>query len=187
MEWYFSEKGRQAGPISEEQLKSKIAVGSIKAGDLVWTDGMADWVPVSSIPELAASVPGASSSATPPPEPVERGPVTPYQPQGGPQQPLAGGYQGPPVEAGKSNSSMILGICALVFSCMPCIGLILGILAISSGNQFIAMAQVKSELQPYLGKAKAGKIMGIIAIVLSVLGMIGGALVNVSESSFQSP
>lgn len=56
MQWYYSEHGSQAGPITEEELRSKIASGSVKPDDLVWHDGMGDWQAVSKTTELASAL-----------------------------------------------------------------------------------------------------------------------------------
>ena len=67
-EWYYSVDGGREGPVSAGELKKKADAGAIKATDLVWKDGMADWVPAKSIKGLfAAGAAGAAAtgSATP--------------------------------------------------------------------------------------------------------------------------
>lgn len=76
MQWYYSENGGQAGPVSELELRGKITAGSIKAQDLVWREGMAEWQSVASLPELANSLP--SMPAEPPAAPPAA-PGSPYQ------------------------------------------------------------------------------------------------------------
>jgi len=77
MQWYYSENGNQAGPISEEELRGKIVSGAVKPEDLVWHDGMSDWQPVGKTPELAASLVSTSPAAggVAPSSPV----TSPYQ------------------------------------------------------------------------------------------------------------
>jgi len=48
-QWYYSRNGQQIGPVSRAVLDQMIATGQIYAGDLVWTDGMAQWQPVASV------------------------------------------------------------------------------------------------------------------------------------------
>ena len=43
-QWYYSESGQQAGPVSSEQLKQLATSGQLQPSDLVWKDGMGQWV-----------------------------------------------------------------------------------------------------------------------------------------------
>ncbi len=63
-EWYYAKSGSQMGPVSKEVLVSKISSGEIYQSDRVWREGMADWLPVSNVPELAATL-RASRIVTP--------------------------------------------------------------------------------------------------------------------------
>jgi len=45
MEWYYVEAGRQAGPVSQEQLNDLVASGKVQPSTLVWRPGMQNWVP----------------------------------------------------------------------------------------------------------------------------------------------
>lgn len=79
MQWYYSENGSQAGPISELELRGKITAGSVTAEDLVWRDGMEDWQKVASVPELSNALPSQISPSSPPE--VQSGQdQSPYQP-----------------------------------------------------------------------------------------------------------
>ncbi len=71
MQWYYSKDGSQLGPIEQSELLGKLAAGEVRRTDLVWRDGMRDWVPAAQVPELA----GLPQSA--PPQPG--GSVSPYQ------------------------------------------------------------------------------------------------------------
>ncbi|WP_162136246.1 GYF domain-containing protein [Zavarzinella formosa] len=64
-EWYYSVEGDRQGPVSAQELKKLVEAGTLKATDLVWKDGMADWVPAKTIKGLFAA--GASSAGTPAP------------------------------------------------------------------------------------------------------------------------
>ncbi len=73
-DWYYVEKGERQGPVDRHSLVSKLGHGELPHDALVWQDGMADWVPAESMPELAspasgiadagmeASIPGAVAS-----------------------------------------------------------------------------------------------------------------------------
>jgi hypothetical protein len=47
--FYYSLNGQQQGPVSEEQLRQMVATGAIGPETLVWREGMADWLPVTSV------------------------------------------------------------------------------------------------------------------------------------------
>jgi hypothetical protein len=71
MQWYYSKNGTQLGPVAEGEIRAKLAAGEISQADLVWREGMTDWLPVARIPEL--STPGES--------PLRESPqASPYQP-----------------------------------------------------------------------------------------------------------
>lgn len=50
--WYYAEADRQVGPVSLEQLQAMVASGGLRAEQLVWTEGMAAWVPAGTLPAL---------------------------------------------------------------------------------------------------------------------------------------
>ncbi len=49
MEWYYEKNGSQHGPISEDALKALIAAGDLVVSNLVWREGMGDWVAYASV------------------------------------------------------------------------------------------------------------------------------------------
>jgi hypothetical protein len=51
-EWYYSKMGLQQGPVPKDELLTQIRRGEIDGTNLVWREGMTDWMPLSSIPEL---------------------------------------------------------------------------------------------------------------------------------------
>lgn len=169
MQWYYSKNGTQLGPVEEGELRGKIASGEISSTDLVWKEGMTDWLPSSKVPELAgvASV-AASSTAS-----VSEAPVnSPYQ------VPLNPGYGAtPPASSGRATAAMVLGIVAIVFGICGCYGMAIalpcGILAIIFGSQVKKEIALNPALSSDLGKAKAGVIMGWIGLGLSALLTIG--------------
>jgi len=62
MDWFYAQNGRQVGPVTLEALLSMLQGGHVHPGDLVWREGMADWQPAATMPELTAAVPSASAS-----------------------------------------------------------------------------------------------------------------------------
>lgn len=45
--WYYTQNNQQFGPVDEAKIKELIASGAINAGTMVWTAGMASWLPIS--------------------------------------------------------------------------------------------------------------------------------------------
>lgn len=64
--YYLGPEGRQMGPYSFSELRSRITPETI-----VWREGMDDWAPASTVPELAelfhSSTQSYASTFTPPP------------------------------------------------------------------------------------------------------------------------
>lgn len=46
MQWYYADGGLKVGPVSEEELSSRLARGILNPGTLVWCAGMAEWKPL---------------------------------------------------------------------------------------------------------------------------------------------
>lgn len=62
--WHFAANGQSVGPVTVAQLQASIAQGHVSPSTLVWTGGMASWLPASQVPALAALF-----GAAPPPLP----------------------------------------------------------------------------------------------------------------------
>lgn len=62
--WHVVVDGEQVGPLGEGEVRTRIERGEIKADTYVWKEGFADWVKLSSVPELASlvSVPEGESA-----------------------------------------------------------------------------------------------------------------------------
>lgn len=67
--WYYTNRGEQRGPITEEEFRARVQAGEIAPSDLAWTDGMTDWAPVSTRPELRVFEPAPAPSSAPPNHP----------------------------------------------------------------------------------------------------------------------
>jgi len=55
--WYFHHGGVQNGPVSFEELKEAVARGALEPTDLVWQEGMPNWVAATSIESLVSPSP----------------------------------------------------------------------------------------------------------------------------------
>ncbi|HMJ89599.1 MAG TPA: RDD family protein [Candidatus Acidoferrum sp.] len=62
MPWYYADNGKQTGPVTDEQFQSLLSTGAVRGDTLVWRDGMANWLPYSSV-----ATPGDTPIAVAPP------------------------------------------------------------------------------------------------------------------------
>lgn len=184
MNWYYAKNGAQQGPVALEDMKSRIAMGEIAPTDLAWREGMADWMPVSTIAELKVEAPPAREEAVPAPGVPSHAPaptpaasvsapVEPYRsPVAAPASPAASQLApGQVPSQGLSIASMICGIIAMVICCAWIISPVLGLAAIVLGA--ISLAKIKGDPVRYRGKG-----MAITGILTGILGIIGGAVVG---------
>lgn len=51
-QWYYTKNSQQQGPVSEQELKRMAQAGELKPSDLVWSQGMSNWVPAQSVKML---------------------------------------------------------------------------------------------------------------------------------------
>ncbi len=67
-QYYYNDNGKQAGPFSLEEIRQKIASGSISPDTMMWKSGMPNWVAMKDIPEFASAGgrPVASGGCTSP-------------------------------------------------------------------------------------------------------------------------
>src|SRR5215207_5417849 len=52
--WYYAQNNQQLGPVTLAALRNMVASGQVGAADLVWTQGMAQWQPARSVPEVGS-------------------------------------------------------------------------------------------------------------------------------------
>jgi uncharacterized RDD family membrane protein YckC len=67
--WYYALDGKQAGPVSEQELAALVQARQLTLDSLVWREGMANWQPLremqGTIPGLAALVPPSAAPLQP--------------------------------------------------------------------------------------------------------------------------
>ncbi len=63
--WYYSLNDQQVGPLDAKHMKELIDNGTISTSTLVWTSGMANWLPLSQTP-LGGGVSGQDFAANSP-------------------------------------------------------------------------------------------------------------------------
>lgn len=51
-DWYFGSGDKPVGPFTFGQIREMVMTGKLSSNDIVWKEGMNDWVPISSIPDF---------------------------------------------------------------------------------------------------------------------------------------
>lgn len=64
--YHIARAGRQLCAVDAAQLVSRVQAGSLKPSDLYWTQGMANWKPLSGLGSLSSHWPGATAVAVQP-------------------------------------------------------------------------------------------------------------------------
>jgi predicted Zn finger-like uncharacterized protein len=64
-EWYVAINGVPVGPVRISELRRKAAAGAVTEDSLCWQEGLEEWRPIRSIPELAALVREAAQGQRP--------------------------------------------------------------------------------------------------------------------------
>ncbi len=80
-QWHYLVNGQQHGPVSEAELKELVAAGKLQPADLVWKQGMSQWVAAGSVQELFPPV-AVAVPVTPPPPPQPPPPPPKVQERG---------------------------------------------------------------------------------------------------------
>lgn len=114
-EWYVAINGVPVGPVRISELRRKAATGAVTEDSLCWQEGLEEWRPVRSMPELAAIVREAAlgnraslvspePSRPPPPPPPRASAVSRPTPE--PTRPLVPSPPAPPAPA-PSRSNVV--------------------------------------------------------------------------------
>ncbi|MDA1049694.1 MAG: DUF4339 domain-containing protein [Planctomycetota bacterium] len=87
--WYYARGESEQGPISSAQIKALAATGALRRDDLVWKEGMENWLPASDVDELfpqnkkkgqepeKKTAPATKDNGTPTPKPASARPSLP--------------------------------------------------------------------------------------------------------------
>lgn len=86
-EIHISREGQRFGPYLLNEVKDYLKSGNLRFSDLVWYDGVTEWLPLSSVPGVGEGIKTLHAAAPPPPKP-------PPARAGPPQAPAAA--EGPP-------------------------------------------------------------------------------------------
>ena len=126
-----------------------------------WQASDGKWYPPSDGEPPTAPDGWAAPSSSPLPPPYQAG--TPYQPYQ-PYPPAPPGGQG---GSGMATASLVLGIVGIATFLFCGLGALLGLLAVIFGAVSLSNAR-KAGGAPWVGRARAGLITGIVALVLGI-------------------
>lgn len=112
------------------------------------------------IPAQAVPAAGQPTQTQPMPPTGQPVPTQPMPPKGAP-------YAGAPAPAGQPSptGALVCGILAIVFCFIPIVGIVLGIVAIVLAGKYFKAGGTQ-------GQGKAGRICGIVGLVLSIIMII---------------
>jgi hypothetical protein len=163
-QWFYTKNGQQVGPVDEAELRNLLSSGQVASSELVWKDGMANWVAASTVPELADTTGGEIPLAPAPPPSRQPVQALPY-----------GGYPSPTPQyaSGSVPNYLTQSILVTICCCWP-----LGIPAIV----FAAQVNGKLAVGDYAGAVEASnkaKMFCWISFGLGLLVIVGYALVGV--------
>jgi hypothetical protein len=147
MQWYYSKNASQLGPVPLEELCAKIASGEVTGADMAWTEGMPDWRPISSIPELHV-VQQANKPA-------------PSQPGGAAASPYA-----PARTSGLAIASLVCGIAGITCMFLP------GIAAVICGHMALRQIADPNVRMEGRGMAIAGLVLGYLSVAIMALWLL---------------
>lgn len=159
--YYIDQAGQRQGPLEPEHLR-----GIITPNTLVWTSGMANWLPAGQVGELASlfgTTQSASDAPEPPTPPSWQQPQAPrpqeswYTPGYGTPQP-----QEEPVD--KPSTYLVWSILTTIFVCLP-----LGIAAIIYSARTMDMND-KRRYAEAEEASKTAKKLNWISLILAVAG-----------------
>lgn len=180
-EWYYARGNQQQGPVALQVMQEMVRSGQLQPTDLVWRQGMPNWLAASQIPELVSG-----QSPTTPQQPSPYGAPPQQYPQPGqfaPQPGAASPYGQPvgyypaqqPYHGQPVPNYLVQSILVTLFCCLP-----FGIVSI------VYAAQVNTKLAAgdYAGavdasqKAKTwsmwsfgiGLVFGLAYFALMILG-----------------
>ncbi len=160
--WYYTQGAEQEknGPVPEDQIRLLIASGQIQSSDLLWSEGMADWLPLSALPQLKSPSSQLASAFT---------------------APAASGAAGIPEGlTGWMTFVAVMTIITGAVYCLSCVWIIIGIPTLIAGtallgakNAIVNMGSVDASLSVFFAKLKSFfKITGIVYIIGFIIGIV---------------
>jgi hypothetical protein len=158
--WFFAVGGQQTGPVTFAALVGNLRAGQLGPGTLVWTRGMAEWLPAAQVDALRDVLPAAP--------PTVPGPIRRSEPPNDLGQ-NAGIRMLIPV--GRSHWAIMAGYFGLL-GLFPLIGLVFAPAAIVCGVK--AIRHIKRDPRQHgMGRAVTGIVLGGIGSLASLFMLVG--------------
>ena len=154
--WYCMSNGQQFGPVDEPTLRQWIQQGRVQGTDLVLAEGMASWQAANTLPQFAAPV------AVPPMMPLPLPGLGPMA------------YDRAFLPPHRGGMILTFGILSWFCCC------IFGIVAWSMGSTDLRRMREGTMDPSGEGLTRAGKIIGMIHVILSLIAL---ALMAVAVAS----
>ena len=174
MTWYYVSEGQQQGPVSTEDLRAKISKGEITPADLTWRQGMKEWVPILTVPELSSKPTGSATSLPAgPSQPEVSSEPSPYQP------PTASVSTAQPTPLApemialmKVPNYLAQSILATLFCCLP-----FGVVAIVYASKVDGLKHI-GDLEAAKAASNSAKLWINISVFAFLIVMVGSWLVS---------
>lgn len=153
--WFYARPGSQEkkGPVSEDELRRLIATGEVTGEFMAWTEGMANWCVLNSLPQWPSLAGGTIPVMIPPLAP-------------------------PPSMAGWMTFVGIVNIVIGILSLLTCFGAISGILMLICGTALLgaraALGATPPDWSTFLAKLNTFIQMTGVMYVLAILSFIIG-------------
>jgi hypothetical protein len=167
-QWYYAHDGKQSGPVPISELQRLAGNGQFDPEkDLVWQEGLPDWKPASTVPELSSLMPRATL------EPAVEGGTAPPSPYESPSTTTEHPTPAPMTNVAPSNAlaiaSLICGLVGFLTCFVWCLAIPLAIAAIITGH--MASAKIAKDPSRFTGKglARAGLITGYLGLLLTII------------------
>jgi hypothetical protein len=154
--WFFAQgsSSDKQGPVTETQIRALIAERKLLPTDLVWSEGMTNWIPLGRVPELRPEPMAAAAGAT--------------------------SMDVPEGLKGWMTFVAIMTILGGVLQCFGCFTIVIGIPMIIGGIALLAAKDLLPELSSneaalgtFLLKLKSFFLTsGIVYVISLVLGVI---------------
>lgn len=173
-QWYYSQEGLQQGQVPETELLEKIRSGEVGGSNLVWHEGMVDWIPLSEMPELRAGLALPVADAPAPSISLNKAEITlPPRESGGsvplPQPPAYhGNYVAPQIPT-YMWQSVVATVVGLPFCCL--LAMPFGIVAIVFASKVEGL-RVQGDILGATTASKNAKTWMIISFATSALSLV---------------
>ena len=165
MEWFYAKNNERKGPVSASQLRSMVVSGEVAGSDLVWCEGMGNWIPASEIQDFDSPRVGAAGAGAVPPQGLQSPQVVPPGAQAGAPVsiPNAEPVGVRPSANGKAITSLVCGCVGVT-----CCGILIpSILAVIFGH--IAKGEIRAS-----GGQQGGDGMALAGLILGYVGLASG-------------